>query len=99
MKSKYFIRRSGERTFGLWHIRAMPDKSLSERLDDCEKFEASLQSELVKHSASIQALSAIARDLFVLCSGVQRTSDAQENAFKAISERLKHLLPPPAEST
>jgi len=40
-----------------WHIRAMPDKSISERLDDCEKFQADLQSELVSHSGRLDDLS------------------------------------------
>jgi septal ring factor EnvC (AmiA/AmiB activator) len=59
-------------------------------LDDCEKFQANLQSELVEHSSKLRELAAIAEDLFELCSSVHRSSDAQENAFKAISERLKH---------
>jgi hypothetical protein len=38
-------------------------------------------------------LAVIVRELFELCSGVQRTSDAQANASKVISERLDRAAP------
>jgi chromosome segregation ATPase len=37
----------------------MPDKPISDRLDDCEKFEADLQTELVKHSGRLDELKKI----------------------------------------
>jgi len=37
-------------------IRAMPDKSISERLDDCGTIQKGLQSELVSHSGKLDDL-------------------------------------------
>jgi hypothetical protein len=52
---------------------------------------SSLQTQLVGLEHKVADLAAIAQDLLVLCSSIQRTSEAQENAFKAISERLSTL--------
>jgi len=56
-------------------FRAMPDKSIPERLDDCEKFEADLQSELVKHSSTLDDL--------------KKRIESQEEAMKQFQSDLR----------
>jgi hypothetical protein len=48
-------------------------------------------TQLVNLERKVADLAAIAQDLFVLCSSIQQTSEVQEDAFKAISERLSSL--------
>jgi hypothetical protein len=64
---------------------------VADRVDQHDKELSSQLTQLVALERKVADLIAIAQDLFVLCSSVQRFSDAQEKAFKAVSERLKHL--------
>jgi hypothetical protein len=73
-----------------------PRMDLNELSEKVGQFDSELSSQLTQIVAlerKVANLTAITQDLFVLCSSVQRFSDAQENAFKAITERLKHREP------
>jgi hypothetical protein len=61
---------------------AMPDKSIPERLDDCEKFQADLQSELVNHSSELRGLKA---DVEGLKDSLSKTVILAQRIFVFIS--------------
>jgi len=76
----------------------MPDKSLLERLDDCEKIQGDLQTELVKHSERLRELEECLRDSVILSRtlyaylGTDRaTSAPAENTRREILKLLERL--------
>ena len=48
------------------HDAFMPEKSISERVDDCEKIQGDLQTDLEKHSGRLRELEADVKDLVKL---------------------------------
>jgi hypothetical protein len=72
----------------------IPDPSLNQVAAKVEQHDTELSSQLTQIVAlerKVADLTTISEALFALCSSIQRTSHAQEDAFKAISERLLAL--------
>lgn len=68
------------------------DPTLNQVTAKVEQHDTELGSQLTQIVAlerKVADLTTIAQALFALCSSIQRTSDAQENAFKSLEERLK----------
>jgi len=71
---------------------AMTDEDLINVQHDIGRHEDDLDRQLKQIQAlekQVSDLKTIVRNLFVLCSSIQRFSDRQENAFKSLEEQLK----------
>jgi hypothetical protein len=83
----------------------MPEKSISERVDDCEKIQGDLQTDLEKHSGRLRELEADVKDLVMLFKHLVASSpqgeqllfmslariELQDEAVAKFDEKLREI--------
>jgi hypothetical protein len=87
------------------HDAFMPEKSISERVDDCEKIQGDLQTDLEKHSRKLQELEEDVKDLVKLFKHLVASSphgeqllfmslariELQDEAVAKFDEKLREI--------